>query len=238
MFTAMPFLQRRILPPVVARVASCRQSLCGVAALALALLLGGCAGVVPRDSPPYPRGDVADVGNPAGIKFYAQTEDGVFVLLADHVFPIRRGWADFGGAADSGETIEQTAAREAEEETRGYFKREDLLKTIAGQDPIFSGSYAFYFVEVDKVPAEDIGNHPVRGLRLAYRERGPYTWVPYSDIERYLEENPPETSRSYKINSDYLPGGWFRTSWYWPALVKHFRDAKAAGAIPWETSAN
>lgn len=212
-----------------------RRGLCALAALGCALLLGGCAGYEPvAGAAQFVRGDVPGTGTPAGIKFYTRTDDGVFLLLADHVFPIRRGWADFGGAADAGETIAQTAAREAEEETRGYFKRENLLEAIAGQEPILVGSYAFYFVEVEKVPAETIRNHPVRGVKLAYRERGPYAWVPYSEIERYLEADPAHYPYRHTIDSSYLPESWWATNWFWPPLLGHLRAAKAANALPWE----
>ena len=69
--------------------------------------------------------------SPAGIVLYSVVEGEVLLLLADHRLP-GRGWAAYGGAARAGETSAETAARETEEETRGYFKRADLLKDVEG----------------------------------------------------------------------------------------------------------
>lgn len=221
-------------------------------AIASGVLLGGCASSpvstgtaragsgAEAASPEYAapaapltRGDIPDAGNPAGIQLYAQTPDGVFLLVADHIFPVKRGWAGFGGMADAGETIAQTAARETEEETRGYFKREDLLAAIAGQEPVFDGKFAFYFVKVDKVPAEEINRHSTGGGGIAFAERGPYTWVPYSEVERYLDQDAAPTARNYVINNAYLPSGRLNTRWFWPVWLNNFRAAHLQNAIPW-----
>lgn len=233
----MSFLPTDLFAPERGAVARCYQSLQVFVFFVSLALLSGCASFAPSDAVTAAASDTSGRIYAAGIQFYTETDDGVYLLLADHTFPIRRGWGEFGGATDAGETPAQTATREAEEETRGYFKRENLLERIAGQEPVLNGGYAFYFVKINKVPVEDIGNYPVHGVKLAYRERGPYAWVPYSEIERYLDAELPQGTSRHTINSEYLPmARWWHTDWFWPALFSNLRAARAVDAIPWEAS--
>ena len=66
---------------------------------------------------------------PAGMVLYFQSQGEVYLLLAEHAGS-KRGWAGFGGGAREGETLAQTAAHKGAEETRGYFKRADLLTDV------------------------------------------------------------------------------------------------------------
>lgn len=224
-------------------------------------------------------------GAPAGILLYAQEADGsVWLLLADHTPPSQRGWAAFGGSHDAGETLAETAARETEEETGGYFKRADLLKAIEGQQPVFDGVYGFYFVQVDKVPVAQIeaaaaatvaavaasaaaavpattaGSATAAvpaatarpaaaagaAMAAAYTERGPFAWVPYTQVERWLDASPvegsaiPRSGRLYFIDEEWLPpttSSQARVNWFWPVWLNNLRVARAAGVIPWQASA-
>ena len=67
--------------------------------------------------------------DPAGIVLYFKSGNEVYLLLAEDARE-GRGWATFGGKAREGEHPAETAARETEEETRGYFVRGNLLKKI------------------------------------------------------------------------------------------------------------
>ena len=71
----------------------------------------------------------------------------VFLLLADHREG-DRGWAGYGGGPYDGESAAETAARETEEETRGYFLRDDLLAMIKDQEPVMDNGFALFFAEV------------------------------------------------------------------------------------------
>jgi 8-oxo-dGTP pyrophosphatase MutT (NUDIX family) len=175
---------------------------------------------------------------PAGsVLYYRDRESGeVWVLLADHT-KNERGWSAFGGGAEAGETAKETAARETEEETRGYFKREWFLGEIADQEPVFSSGYRMFFVEVaDKVDAATLGANPLgeKEGEAVMLERGPYAWIPFSVVERAMGKAKDEVGKDdLKIEGRWLPEG-ARSDWLWDVWVGNLRDAREAGAIPWE----
>ena len=78
---------------------------------------------------------------PAGMVLYFESGDEVYLLLAEHAGS-QRGWAGFGGGPRAGESVAETAAHKGEEESRGYFKRADLLAMIKDQSPIMDGDFA------------------------------------------------------------------------------------------------
>lgn len=188
-----------------------------------------------ESQPPQPA--VAMAFQPAGVVLYTIEDGEVLLLLADHAAPSRqRGWAAFGGMNDPGETIAQTAARETEEETNGYFKREDLLAKIAGQKPVADGKFSFYFVQVDKVPVSDIMSRQSGLLSRFYRERVNFAWIPYAEVERYLTVPAEDDPQTYAIDPRYLSDGALAT-WFWPVWLNNFRAAKRVGNLPWEGAA-
>ncbi len=171
----------------------------------------------------------ADVDKPAGIILYAQTPDGIAFLLADHAPPSDRGWASFGGHGEPGETIAETAARETEEETRGFFHREDLLAKIADQTPIYDGPYAFYLVEVDPVPIAEIEQHPIPANDPVHTERGPFAWIPLTQIQRFFD--PATITFPLEIESGFLPKG-HHTNYVWPIWLHNLSVALEADPFP------
>ncbi len=172
--------------------------------------------------------------NPAGIVLYFKAGAEVYLLLADHSSESaqKRGWAAFGGGANEGESAAETAARETEEETRGYFSRKELLKKIESQEPVCDGRFALFFAEVDFVPALRVANSEVDSEDRAYVERGPYAWVPYSQIEGYLE-NEIDPAHRHPIDPRYLPERRY-TDWFWPVWLRNIRIALESNALPWE----
>ncbi len=168
-------------------------------------------------------------GHPAGVVIYTQTAQGVHLLLADHQPPSDRGWGGFGGKHQPGETPAQTAARECEEETRGYFRRAAILKAIGDQQPVFDGHYAQYFVQVDPVAVDAISKAPVSTQDPAYGERGPWAWIPCAEIQRLLEMD--ESGGPLRIDARYLPAD-AHTDWAWPTWLHSFRLAIDQGALP------
>ena len=60
---------------------------------------------------------------PAGMVLYTKAGGEVYLLLAEHARG-NRGWAAFGGGARAGETLAETAAHKGEEESKGYYSRE------------------------------------------------------------------------------------------------------------------
>ena len=177
---------------------------------------------------------IAAAEPPAGMVLYFQSGGEVYLLLAEHAGS-KRGWAGFGGGARKGETMAETAAHKGEEESRGYFKRADLLRQIKDQAPVMDGDFASYFAEVAFVPAQRVTNHPLADANVAndaYLERGAFAWIPYSSIEGFLLEEI-ERTRKYMIDPAFLPAG-SETQWFWPIWLGNMRQAVTTQALPWE----
>ena len=172
---------------------------------------------------------------PAGMVLYFQSGAEVFLLLADHR-ETDRGWAGYGGGPDEGESAAETAARETEEETRGYFLREDLLARIKDQEPVIDNDFALYFAEIPFVPAQLVTNNPLPSDDESYVERGPYAWIPYSEVQPYLK-GPVEPEEKHPIEERLLPGKRY-TSWYWQVWLGSVRRAVETNSIPWEEAAS
>lgn len=168
--------------------------------------------------------------SPAGMILYFESEGEVYLLLAEHRNS-QRGWGAFGGGDREGETMAQTAAHKAQDESRGYFKMADLLKEIEGQKPIMDGGFANYFAEVDFVPAPRIQNHPPPDSTDSYLERSTYAWIPYSIIEPMVQTDI-DRKKKYTIDPLYLPAG-SQTDWFWPIWLGNIRKAVVADALPW-----
>lgn len=171
---------------------------------------------------------------PAGTILFCMKDSEPWLLLADHAGWSQRGWASFGGGAQDGETPAETAARETEEETKGYFKRQDLLQRIANSTPIADGVYHFFFVEVEYVPIEEIRNHRQPSLNLAFYERSPFAWIPFSEVEKCLRPGTP--GERCHIDARYLPPDAVRT-WFWDTWLNNLRAAASQNRIPWATQA-
>ena len=168
---------------------------------------------------------------PAGMVLYFTSGDEVFLLLADHREK-DRGWGGYGGGPYDGESPAETAARETEEETRGYFLRDDLLAMIKGKEPAIDNGFALFFAEVPFVPAQLVTNNPLPNDNESYVERGPYAWIPYSELEPYLK-GPVEPGEKPAIEKRLLPRQR-TTSWYWPVWLGSVRRAVETNLIPWD----
>jgi len=171
---------------------------------------------------------------PAGVVLYHQAGPTVYLLLADHVAPSQRGWAGFGGAPEAGESLAQTAAREAEEETRGAFRRADLLAQLAGQHPTPDPSgFSLFFARVDSLSADSLPLLAVPEGQPAYRERGPYAWVPFSAVAPFVQPATDAGPGPHLLPAGLLPAG-SRTNWLWPVWLGNLRHAATQGALPWD----
>ena len=185
----------------------------------LTLLLGLCAA------------GTSAAENPAGIVLYLTTGNGVYLLLADHTGDSDRGWSGFGGSGEDGETPAQTAARQTEEETRGFFSRSNLLNRISGTDPVIDGTFHLYFLEIEFVPALRIGNNRTHTEDEDYRERGPYAWIPFSEVEKYFDGDAQDSKKL--IDRHFLPSN-ANTDWFWNVWLRNMHKARKMGALPWE----
>ena len=168
---------------------------------------------------------------PAGVVLYTKSGGEVYLLIAEHANG-NRGWAAFGGGGREGETLAETGAHKGQEESRGYFDRADLRERIGDQKPVMDGEFAFYFAEVDFVPAQRVANNPIPEDKAdAYGERSTFAWIPYSAVEPHIKD---ELSRekTYEIDPLYLPKG-SRTTWFWRAWLSNMKKAAASNALPW-----
>jgi ADP-ribose pyrophosphatase YjhB (NUDIX family) len=167
---------------------------------------------------------------PAGMVLYFQSGGEVYLLLAEHANS-QRGWAAFGGGARTGETVAETAAHKAEEESRGAYKRTDLLKLIQNQKPVMDGDFASYFAEVPFIPAQRVMNNSIPEDDDAYGERSTFAWIPYSAIVPHLAAKLDREIK-YPIDPAYLPAG-SDTQWFWRAWLSNMQKAAKANALPW-----
>ncbi|MFT5368423.1 MAG: ADP-ribose pyrophosphatase YjhB (NUDIX family) [Candidatus Latescibacterota bacterium] len=172
---------------------------------------------------------------PAGTVVYFQSGGEVYLLLAEH-HNSRRGWAGFGGGAREGETVAETAATKTHEESRGYYKKEDILEKIKGLKPVVAGDFATYFVEVPFVPVQQIMNHRIPDEENdAYSERSTFAWVPYSTMADFLNEDLSKNRLiKYMVAPTFLPAG-SETQWLWPAWLRSMRAAVATNTLPWKS---
>lgn len=166
---------------------------------------------------------------PAGIVLYYKSDEKVYLLLADDVKQ-ERGWSAYGGGADIGETSLDTACRETEEETRGFFSRKWLKKQLTDQKPFTSFGYHMYFVEVPFTPALRIQNNPLKDkTKETSLEKTNFAWIPYSD---FLKSTSKE-QKTYPINPLFLPKST-NVPRYWNIWVRNMKAAEKQGALPWQ----
>ena len=174
---------------------------------------------------------------PAGIVLYFKSGGEIYLLLADHARgqDEGRGWASFGGACKDQESAQETAARETEEETLGFFKRDWLLQKIKGQTPVRDGVFSCFFLEVDFVPIPRITTSRPPTSEPDFFERGPYAWIPFSVIAPHLEGDSSPNAKAI-IPPEYLPSEK-QTNWFWSIWIQNLRVARRSGMLPWEHAA-
>lgn len=172
-------------------------------------------------------------GGPAGCVLFAKKNGEVVLLLASHVGNTR-GFAGFGGKDEEGESVLDTAVRETEEETRGYFKRGWLRGKIGEQEPVVKFGYSMYFVEVPWVDVKVI-----EGMKLAKKgagvmgERDCYVWVPAKDLLRVLDGGKLAMVKG-DVGEGILPKG-AREDYYWRLWLVQMLDARGKGKVSfWE----
>ena len=167
----------------------------------------------------------------AGTVLYFTFKADTYLLLADHQFrgQQHRGWSGFGGLCH-GEPSDVAAARETEEETKGFYKRGELLTRLVMSPKIRVGSFTTFFVEVDFVPAVVFYHLKPPGNGSGYLERGPYAWVPLSVIRQATESR--QSGRAL-IAGKYLPPD-ARTNWLFEPFLTSLKAAETAGILPWK----
>jgi len=166
---------------------------------------------------------------PAGMVLYAKKGGEVLLLVASHRASTR-GFAAFGGKAEEGENSLETAARETEEETRGYFKRVWLKEKVGKGEPVVEFGYSMYFVEVPWVDVKEIEKMKLPGGKGGFmEERVFYVWVPAKDVFRVLDGGAGVLLKG-KVGEGLLPEG-AKQDYYWRIWLAQMFDAKSKGKL-------
>ncbi len=168
----------------------------------------------------------------AGTVLYVALKDETYLLLADHKLTGQRyrGWSGFGGLCD-GEPDAVAAARETEEETKGFYSRKEIFAKLSSSPKIRVGDFTTFFVAVDYIPVILINNQRSSPPSAAYAERGPYAWIPYSVVRQAFERR--QAGRT-QIPGKYLPPA-AQTDWFFEPFLTSLRTAKKAGILPWNS---
>ncbi|MCG8591956.1 MAG: NUDIX domain-containing protein [Proteobacteria bacterium] len=170
---------------------------------------------------PAATADDADI-RAAGVIAYTEIQGQTYVLLAEHRNN-SRGWGTFGGRRDPGESVREAARREFREETRCVYDDAELAPLDPGRRRD-RGGFAAFVLEVPFVPAPVFERARERdGCRgKAFRERGPWIWVPVAALVELLNDRGP-----HRLPKAYVPDGQSRG--LWAEAAKGLRDALAQG---------
>lgn len=170
-------------------------------------------------------------GCSAGTVLYFTFKGETYLLLADHSLSGQRhrGWSGFGGLCD-GEPAGVAAARETEEETKGFYSREEIFARLSWSPKIRVGDFTTFFVEVDYVPAILLNNQKPSNSSAGYIERGPYAWIPGCVVWQAIERK--QAGRAY-IPVKYLPPGAL-TDWLFEPFLTSLTAAKKTEVLPWD----
>ena len=172
---------------------------------------------------------IAIAGCGAGTVLYIKFKGETYLLLADHNWHRQRdrGWSGFGGLCD-GEPVDVAAARETEEETKGFYSREKIFNKLGSSPKIRVGDFTTFFLEIDYVPAIVFNNQKSVSHAASYDERGPYAWIPFSAIWQAIGN---KRSGKAHIPKKYLPPNAL-TNWLFNDFVLGLIEAKRVGVFP------
>ena len=167
----------------------------------------------------------------AGTVLYFKFKHETYLLLADHNWSYQRtrGWSGFGGRCD-GELPDSAAARETNEETKGFYSRKEILAKLDPQASIRVADFTTYFLEVDFMPANVINNYEASHKSTGYHERSPYAWVPISAIWQAFEN---KKSGRICLPTKFLPPE-ANTDWLFEPFVTSLLAARSGGILPWD----
>ena len=171
-------------------------------------------------------------GCSAGTVIYFNDGNENFLLLADHrkKGQKKRGWAHFSGGCEMGEGMAKTAARESEEESKGFFKREWVESKLETTPYLIIGDKAIYFVQIPFAPAQQINHYRTDNPLKVYKERGPYAWIPYRLILPIIKMRIDPNKR-YPIATEFLPKK-HHTDWFYSRFLMDMQKAYQRGIFP------
>ncbi|CAH0991029.1 hypothetical protein SIN8267_01130 [Sinobacterium norvegicum] len=118
----------------------------------------------------------------AGVIPYACQNGQALVLLAYDPYYKRKGWGAFGGGNKFGETIDETASREFNEETNCAFEKLHL----SSQPYSVSANYYTFLAPVSYQPVFAISANQGDCSNV---ERHSWLWLQHSDLVHALDNN-------------------------------------------------
>jgi 8-oxo-dGTP pyrophosphatase MutT (NUDIX family) len=159
----------------------------------------------------------------AGVILYSRAQGVTYVLIADHV-DSDRGWGTFGGHRERGENVPQAASRELYEETRCVYNIPDDVLTE--MPSVERGSFLSYITEVPMVSTEAFDSNSVSSECKGgdFDERGPWVWIPLSEIVRSLEEG--DATGNFQLRREFIPEGVTTKLWDESARILQLAIAK------------
>lgn len=146
----------------------------------------------------------------AGVILYSRSQGVTYVLIADHA-DSDRGWGTFGGHREQGESVPGAASRELHEETRCVYNIPDDVLTE--KPSVERGSFKSYIVEVPMVSTGAFDRDSVSSECKGgdFDERGPWVWIPLSEIVRSLDEG--DASGNFQLRREFIPEGSTTKLW-------------------------
>jgi len=159
----------------------------------------------------------------AGVILYSSSQGVTYVLIADHV-DSDRGWGTFGGHREPGESVPQAASRELHEETRCVY---NIPAGVLTEKPsVERGSFLSYVIEVPLISTAAFDSNSVSSECKGgdFDERGPWVWIPLSEIVRSLEEG--DATGNFQLRREFIPEGVTTKLWDESARILQLAIAK------------
>lgn len=136
-----------------------------------------------------------------GVMFYKKNDDNIELLMIHN--QDRNRYEDFGGCTDEKDkSIEETIAREVEEESNGVFKKNDIIQRLrfARRAYCNSSKYLMYFVQVNNIEAEFTSNQ--FGDKETHDNISrTINWYPLEDVLKadFIQNLNPRVNNKYVI---------------------------------------
>ena len=154
----------------------------------------------------------------AGVVAYAEVDEQILILIADHKINTTRGWGAFGGCVDGEESLSEGALRELHEETRCALPQ--TLKIGKTTPRVSFGRFTSYALKVPYISGNDIADTTSQKKcgGISAKERGPWAWIALDTLLAHIV--PDETANS-PFPASFLPDA--KRRWFWSKSMRVIR---------------